>query len=119
MPPYLAGRLSDTSFEPARPVADNLVLLVLCQKVAAACPALVMIDRFHEKICRTDFQRVITDAPVLDGRDHDHRNVLTGRIATELPNEFDAIHHRHFVVRQNEINLIAHGPVECLCRIGE
>ena len=53
----------------------------------------------------TDFQRVVT---VLVGRargNHDHRQMLVLLVGANVAQQIEAIHARHFDVRENDIGL--------------
>jgi hypothetical protein len=60
-------------------------------------------DRLGKKIVGAGFEPAHLVGRLIERGDHDHRNVVGGRIALEPPAHFEAVHVGHHDVEQDEI----------------
>ncbi len=101
------------------PLGQQLLLLAQGQEVAGAGAELDMVDRTQQEVRGPGFQRLIAVAALLVDRHHHHRHLAAARQRPERPDEIGAVHVRHLVVGNHQIDAVGRQPVERRLRTGE
>ena len=113
------GRLCDLGREPVCAVRQVALLLAKDQKVAHTRLELDGIDRLVEEIGGARADRVETRLPVVVGGDHHDRDMGVGRLFADLRDEGAAVHRRHHVVDEEQVEELLGGSCERFQRIEE
>ena len=71
-----------------------------------------MVHRAEKKIRRPRIERIVTEAPIFIGGDHDHRHIAAGRQVSQRLLEFGAVEMGHSIIGDDQIRLVVLEPAQ-------
>jgi hypothetical protein len=95
------------------------LLLAQLQEVARAGHELLVIDRAVKEVGRAGLERAQPEFALLVDRDHDDRDFAAVRKSAQAPDEFCAVHRRHFEIGDDQVRRIIFKPGKEFDRIAK